>query len=36
MLCRLAAWRRGAMWHDRCPKPFLPAIALAAKVHFRL
>ncbi len=36
MFGRLKDWRRVATRHDRCPKVFLSAIALAANVMFRL
>lgn len=36
MLRRLKAWRRGAMWYDRCPKVLLLTVAPVAKVLYRL
>ncbi|MBD3765172.1 MAG: transposase, partial [Rhodobacterales bacterium] len=36
MFGRLKDWRRVATRHDRCPKVFLSAIALAATVIFWL
>jgi transposase len=36
MLGRLKDWRRVATRYDRCAKTFLPAVALAATVMFRL
>ena len=36
MFGRLKDWRRVATRYDRCPKVFLPAVALAATVMFWL
>jgi hypothetical protein len=36
MVRRLKYWRRIANRHDRCPKVFLSAVALAATVMFWL